>query len=166
MQYTPAGWLSRFQRDGGTRLLFDPSGKAKDISLSTVDEMSATDKFVPELQRDGEPILVDRDLCVFEKAGWEALYEPRCNGHIPVSDVPLLQQGVPTPLEILLDCDASFRPFRDTSSDDANKTLSATVDGKAHGSGDDTVNELPVFHRDGWDVMTCNGGLLEIKSRL
>ena len=43
-----------------------------------------------------------------------------------------------------------FQSFEDTSSDDANKTPSTTVDRKGRGIGDgDTVREPPVFHRDG-----------------
>jgi hypothetical protein len=103
----------------------------------------------------------NRDLLGFDKAGWKPLweaaipYEPHRDAHATVSGLPLLRRGggVPILLEIPLDRDASFRPFRDTSSDDAKKTPSTTVDGKAHGSGDDTVRELPVFHRDGWDPM-------------
>jgi hypothetical protein len=91
------------------------SDKAKNISSSTVDGMSAAVSFVPELQRNG---------------------------------------GVPILLEVEFDCDAHFRAFYDESSAESNKTLSTTVDGQAHGSGDDaSVRELAVFHRDGWDAM-------------
>lgn len=215
MPYTPAGFVSRFRRDGGTSLFTNfqsfedtSSDKAKNISFSTVDKMCATDKSVQELQSNEEPILIDlsdvvfqsfedtssnkaenmpsstvgKGRSVFEKDGWERLYGPRCDDHIAVSDLPLLQRGrgVPLFLEVPLKWDANFRPFYDESSDDTNKTLSDTVDGKTHGSGDDDVKELPVFHRDGWDAMgddpidlalymhyeTCNGGLLKIKSRL
>jgi hypothetical protein len=101
----------------------------------------------------------DRDLLGFDKAGWKPLweaaipYEPHRDDHATVSSLPLLQRGggVPILLQVPFDCDPCFRPFHDTSSDDVNKTPSTTVDGKAHGSGDDIVRELPVFHRDGWD---------------
>ena len=72
-----------------------------------------------------------RDLLGFHKAGWELLL-----------------------LEDEFDSEAHFRPLYDESSDDANKTPSTTVNGAAHGSGDDAnVGEHPVFHRDGWDAM-------------
>jgi hypothetical protein len=76
-------------------------------------------------------------------------------GGASVSGLPLLQRGggVPILLEVPLDRDAFFRPFHDTSSDDANKTPSSTVDGEAHGSGGDAVREHPVFHRSRWDPM-------------
>jgi hypothetical protein len=73
-----------------------------------------------------------------------------------VSFVPELQRdgGVPILLKVEFDSDAHFRPFYDESSVEPNKTPSTTVNGAAHGSGDDaTVRELPVFHRDGWDAM-------------
>lgn len=73
-----------------------------------------------------------------------------------VSSVPEPQRGGGVRLfaEIEYDCEAYFQPFYDESSVEASTTLSTTVDGKAHGSGDDdAVREVPVFQRDGWDPM-------------
>lgn len=157
VQDTPAGCLSRFRQDGGVPILLDltniafqsfedtSSNKANNISSSTV--AAETRSFGDD---SGE------DLLGFDTL-WEMAipYEPHRGDHTTVSSPLLLQRsrGVPL-LEVPLDRDAFFRPLRDTSSDDANKIPSATVDWKRHASGDDgAVGELPVFHRDGWDAM-------------
>ena len=105
-------------------------------------------------------------------------YEPHRDDHATVSSLPLL-------LEVPLDCGPYFRPFHDTSCDEVNKTPSTTVDGKAHGSGDDeAVRDLSTFGRGGWDPMgydfsdhidlslymhfdtSCNAALMKRTSRL
>jgi hypothetical protein len=75
-----------------------------------------------------------------------------------VSNLPELRRygGVPILLEFgeAIDLSPYFQSFHDASSDEANKTPSSTVDGKAHGSGDDaTVSDLPEFRRNGGDPM-------------
>jgi hypothetical protein len=75
-----------------------------------------------------------------------------------VSNLPVLRRngGVRILLDFsdAVDVSAYFRPFDEMPSDEANKNPSSTMDGEAHGPGDDaTVWELPVFLRNGWDPM-------------
>jgi hypothetical protein len=119
---------------------------------------------LPRLRREGGvPILLDFTNAVFQS--FEDTSSDKAKNissstvggmSAAVSFVPELQRngGAPILLEIPFGCDPYFRPFHDTSSDDVNKTLSTTVDEKAHGSGDDdTVRDLSAFRRSGWDPM-------------
>lgn len=58
--------------------------------------------------------------------------ELQCNG------------GVPIFLELEYNCNAHFRSFYDEASAESTKTIPITVDGKSHGSGDDTIIREPL----------------------
>lgn len=120
---------------------------------------SASDAFVPELKRGGGvPLFVDLTNMPFQSFE-DTSFDKAKNISSSTVDgisgvfVPELQRGggVPILVEVEYDCDANFRPFYDESSGGPPST---TVDGKARGSGDnDKVREVPVFQRDGWDIM-------------